>query len=88
MYLRFIGTQIDEDSKTEKGIFSLAYELQNSALLNKGESGNLIELLDWFKDNLPIPDKFKNDIPYDSVDFVFLIIESYNGSCCNFNFNS
>ena len=60
MFLRFIGSEIDEDSGTEKGVFRLAYDLRDSGLLNKNEDVRLDELLDWFKTNLPVPKKFRS----------------------------
>jgi hypothetical protein len=60
MFLRFVGSEINEDSKTQKGIFNLAYELVESGLLNKSEDVYLKELLDWFGKNLPVPDKLNN----------------------------
>jgi hypothetical protein len=72
MYLRFIGADIDSDSGTEKGIFTLAYELKESALLNKNEDVTLKELLTWFNDNLPKPKIFDNELQDDLYKSLFI----------------
>lgn len=55
MYLRFVVTQIDEDSRQPKGLFVLAHELLDSGQLSHNEFIQLREILIWFNINLPSP---------------------------------
>jgi len=55
MYLRFVVTQIDEDSHQPKGLFITAYELLDSGDLSPEERTRLDDILIWFDKNLPSP---------------------------------
>lgn len=55
MFLRFVITQIDEDSHKPQGLFSAAYELLDSGDLTLHERNQLREILIWFNKNLPSP---------------------------------
>ena len=55
MYLRFTVTEIDDNSRREKGVISAAYELLDSGDLGAEEHVRLRELMDWFEKNLPNP---------------------------------
>jgi hypothetical protein len=57
MYLRFVSTVIDEDSKKPRGLFAEAYELLNSGYLTQDEWKKLRAELDWFNEHLPPPPK-------------------------------
>jgi len=60
MYLRFVSTVIDEDSKKPRGLFTEAYSLLDSGDLNADEWKQLRAELDWFNEHLPHPpEKFK-----------------------------
>jgi len=61
MYLRFVVEQIDERTGKYAGIFTLAYYLRDENRLTKHEESCVQELIDWFKKNLPIPDKFSKN---------------------------
>jgi len=56
MYLRFVVTQIDEDSHQPKGLFTTAYELLDSGDLSPEERTQLDDILIWFDKNLASPD--------------------------------
>jgi hypothetical protein len=57
MYLRFVITHIDEDSRKPQGVFVAAYSLLESSDLGPEEWASLRGLLDWFNENLPHPPK-------------------------------
>jgi hypothetical protein len=58
MFLRFVITQIDEDSHKPQGVFTAAYDLLESGKLNSEEEAYLREILFWFEKNLPRPSKY------------------------------
>lgn len=55
MFLRFVTTEIDEDSHLPKGVIIAAYSLLDSGDLNLQEWERLRVLMDWFEKNLPSP---------------------------------
>ena len=55
MFLRFVITQVDEDSRHPQGLVAAAYELLNSGSLNSIEWTRIREILDWFDQHLPAP---------------------------------
>jgi hypothetical protein len=55
MWLRFVTTRVDEDSRKPEGVFMAAYSLLDSEDLDALEWKHLREILDWFKVNLPTP---------------------------------
>src|SRR5215510_4252825 len=55
MYLRFVVTQIDEDSHQPKGLFITSHELIDSGDLSPEEQTQLRDILIWFNKNLPSP---------------------------------
>ena len=55
MFLRFVITQIDEDSHKPQGLFVAAHELLDSGELPSAERHHLREVLIWFNKNLPSP---------------------------------
>lgn len=57
MYLRFVITQIDEDSHQPQGLFIASDALLKSAELDADERKRLQEVLIWFNKNLPTPNK-------------------------------
>lgn len=58
MYIRFVLEQIDDRTGKYAGLFTLAYTLRDEDKLTVQEQSHVQELIDWFKANLPIPDKF------------------------------
>ena len=61
VFIRFVGKQIDLDSGNLKGLFTIAYDLVKEGNLDKYEESAIQESLEWFKKNLPIPDKFSKN---------------------------
>ncbi len=55
LYVRFVTPQIDSDSRHREGIFVAAYRLKNSGFLPKYQYDELVDDLDWFAENLPVP---------------------------------
>jgi hypothetical protein len=59
MFMRFVTTRIDENSRNPQGVFQAAYDLLESGDLSSDEWKHLREILIWFNQNLPTPpDKF------------------------------
>jgi len=56
MFLRFVITEIDSDSKQPQGLFVAAYTLLESGELSPDEYEQLHEILTWFSKNLRAPD--------------------------------
>jgi hypothetical protein len=61
MYLRFVLEQIDERTGKYAGLFTLAYHLRDENKLSNHEEEQVQELINWFKANLAIPDKFSKN---------------------------
>ncbi len=57
MYLRFVITQLDQNSHQPQGLFRASHALIESAELNIDEKQLLQEALIWFNNNLSAPDK-------------------------------
>jgi hypothetical protein len=57
MYMRFVTTRIDEDSRRPRGVFVAAYALLDSGDLSGDERKRVREILDWFNTYLPHPPK-------------------------------
>jgi hypothetical protein len=57
MFLRFVTTRIDEDSRKPQGVFAAAYLLLDSGDLNPNEWQQVRQILDWFEKYLPHPSK-------------------------------
>lgn len=58
MFIHFALEQIDDRTGKYAGLFTLAYTLRDEDELTVQEQDHVQELIDWFKANLPIPDKF------------------------------
>jgi len=58
MFIRFISGGVDEDSRVRAGLFSAAYDLRENGWLPPYEFEVLIELLNWFNDNLRSPSDY------------------------------
>jgi hypothetical protein len=61
MCLRFVVTQRDGRRSPRQGVFGPAYDLLRGAMLSATEDERLREILDWFEENLPLPDRSKLD---------------------------
>lgn len=55
MFLRFVTTQVDEDSHKPQGVLVASYSLLDSGTLSSDEWKRLREILDWFNAHLPHP---------------------------------
>ncbi len=55
MFMRFVVTQIDKDSRKAQGVFVAAYSLLDSGDLEAVEWQRLREILIWFNKHLPHP---------------------------------
>jgi hypothetical protein len=55
MFLRFVVTQIDDDSRQPQGLFAAAHDLLDSGDLARDEYLQLREVLIWLNKNLPSP---------------------------------
>jgi hypothetical protein len=51
MFLRFTIGERDPRSHSEKGLFTVAYELQDCGTL----SSEVQDIIDWYEEHLPIP---------------------------------
>lgn len=58
MYVRFVLPWIDLDSRSPAGIFGAYYPLQDAASVPAYLKRALKAENDWFRENLPIPDRF------------------------------
>lgn len=55
MFIRFVTTRIHKDSRKQEGVFTAAYNLQDSGELSPEERKRLREILIWFNRHLPHP---------------------------------
>ena|SRR5687767_13964006 len=55
MFLRFVITQVDDDSHKPRGLFVAAHDLIDSGELPLEDRNQLREVLIWFNKNLPSP---------------------------------
>jgi hypothetical protein len=58
MFLRFIGTSIDERTGQPIGLMSVAYDLLHSAEVNIADESQLLSHLHWIEKEVPIPSRF------------------------------
>ena len=58
MYIRFITKGANINSGVQSGLFTAAYELARNDVLPEYTGQTLLELLDWFENNLLIPKRF------------------------------
>lgn len=61
MYIRFAIDQLDWRSTRPRGVFAAAYALLESRSLSRANERILREILNWFSQNLPVPQKFDTD---------------------------
>jgi hypothetical protein len=57
MFLRFVTTRMDKDSRRAQGVLVASYSLFDSGTLSSDEWKRLREILDWFNAHLPHPPK-------------------------------
>jgi hypothetical protein len=55
MFMRFVTTRMDEDSRKPQGVFVAAYSLLDSGDLSSEEWKRVRGILDWFNAHLPHP---------------------------------
>lgn len=58
MFLRFVTETIDANTGVKRGIFPAAYALHKEGGVAEPDQSALASLLDWFEENLPIPNRF------------------------------
>jgi hypothetical protein len=63
MFLRFVTTELDDESHKELGVFHAAGKLRDSGLLSQAEETLLQEIRDWFNINLEKPSRFTSAKP-------------------------
>jgi hypothetical protein len=63
MFLRFVVSDLDEESHQELGVFHAAGNLRDSGLLSEHDEEILQELRDRFSANLEKPSRFTNAKP-------------------------
>ena len=61
MFLRFIGTEIDEDSRVSMGLFCAAEKLIDEVELHEYEYDELMECITWFRRHLRDPFRYRLD---------------------------
>ena len=61
MFLRFISTEIDEDSQVSMGLFCAAEKLIDEVGLHEYEYEALMECVDWFGRHLRNPFRYRLD---------------------------
>ena len=57
-FVRFVVHDLDEDSGYRQGFIQAAARLRDDGHLTVAESALLRERLRWFRENLPVPDRF------------------------------
>jgi len=63
MFLRFVTTELDGESHKELGCFHAARYLRDEGLLSDEEEKALLEIRDWFNENLEKPTRFTTAKP-------------------------
>ena len=58
MFIRFVTDQYDPNTGQPMGIFAAAYWLLENDRIPDYSRAEIRKTLDWFKTNLPIPDRF------------------------------
>jgi hypothetical protein len=58
MFIRFVTDRLDDDTSKPLGIFAVAYDLLEDDTLADFERTEIQQTINWFKSNLPIPDRF------------------------------
>ena len=58
MFIRFVVGSRDEDSGRRQGLFQAGDELRATGRMSHGDEQRLDELQQWFRENLPVPDRF------------------------------
>lgn len=58
MFIRFVTDQLDTDTGQPMGVFGAAYQLLDDDQLPDHSRAEIRSTLNWFKTNLPIPDRF------------------------------
>jgi hypothetical protein len=58
VYLRFVVQRVTEGSAYREGVFQTAYDLCESDVIPDPDRQAISDLLEWFRRNLPTPDRF------------------------------
>ena len=63
MYVRFVVSDIDENSGRETGVFHAIYNLRDQGELHPYEEPEVERIRKWFNQNLKTPDRFTSAKP-------------------------
>jgi len=63
MFLRFVISELHEESHKELGVFQAAFRLRDTGMLSKEEESTLQEIREWFNRNLEKPTRFTTAKP-------------------------
>lgn len=58
MFIRFVVASRDEDSGRRRGLFQAGELLRASGRMSQADEQRLDELEQWFRKNLPVPNRF------------------------------
>lgn len=83
-FVRFVLTTRHHESGVEEGLFRAAYRLRDSSRLENVDRRELTELLRWFGDNLPTPDRFNRSKSKGSYRRATRGIAWFKGSAADF----
>lgn len=67
MYIRFVLTEVDEDSNRRAGILVAAHELRDENSLPPHDQEALTELCGWFNEHLRVPEVLKDEEHYRAI---------------------
>jgi hypothetical protein len=59
MFLRFVGTEVDEDSRVSMGLFCAVTKLCDEVVLREYEYKAIMECIDWFGRHLRNPYRYR-----------------------------
>jgi hypothetical protein len=63
MFLRFVISEVHEESHEELGVFQAAFRLRNNGALSEQEEAAFEEIREWFSRNLNRPARFTSAKP-------------------------
>jgi hypothetical protein len=63
MFLRFVTSEVHQESHEELGVFQAAFRLRNNGALSKQEEAAFEEIREWFSRNLKSPARFTSAKP-------------------------
>lgn len=63
MFLRFVTSEVHQESHEELGVFQAAFRLRNNGALSEKEEAAFEEIREWFNRNLKRPARFTSTKP-------------------------